>query len=212
MNKARIEALSDGVFAIVMTLLIIELRVPAGHDHHVGAADLWFRLFGLWPLIQSYIISFLVLAMYWTAHHAFFHFYVKEVDRLLSLLNILFLMFVSCIPFSAHLLGEYSTNVTAIFIYGCNVILLGVTLYFMLRLVIREKRLQHEALSKRLIVQGNVRILLPPFFALLAILVAPYYISLSYILFAFPIVFNIVPGTLDSIEKTVSQWLRSLKR
>ena len=212
MNKVRLEALSDGVFSIVMTLLVIELKVPhLEGDSIEDPLMLWQKFYNLWPLIRSYFISFAILAMYWTSHHAFFHYYVKELDRRLSYLNLLFLMFVSLVPFSAHLLGEYPKNTAAIFNYGCNIILIGLSLYAMLRLIIRNKHMRHEDLSNKLIAQGTIRILLPPIFAFIGIFYSYYNISVSYFLFMFPIVFNIIPGTLDVPERFIFKMIKKRK-
>ena len=200
MNKTRIEALSDGVFSIVMTLLIIEVKVPHLQGLTISNEELWHRLSDLWPLLRSYFISFLILGMYWTNHHAFFHMFTKQVNRLLNVVNIFFLMFLCFIPFSAHLMGQYPANEPAILIYGINIILIGMTLFIMLRMVINNPELVHEHVSKRLKTQAAIRLLLPPIFAVMGMLFAHVNFSLSYFLFAFPIIFNIIPGTLDVLE------------
>jgi uncharacterized membrane protein len=204
MNKTRIEALSDGVFAIVMTILIIELKVP-NHDpsHGIQNSELWEKLWALWPLWRSYFISFLILIMYWTAHHAFFHIYLKRATRWIALLNNIFLMFIGCVPFSAHLLGEYPKNELAVFVYGLNVIVIGIVLFVMLKIVDHHPELMHEDLSRRLIVQEKVRILMPPLFAVFAILLSFVTTSGAFFLFTFPIFFNIIPGTLNTLEKII---------
>lgn len=199
MNKNRLEALGDGVFSIVMTLLIIEIKVP----HTEGAVtdqELWLKLGELWPLFRSYIISFFVLGMYWIAHHAFFHLFAKNVNRVIALLNILFLMFIAFIPFSAHLLGQYPRHMPAIIVYGVNIIFSGLILYSMLRVAIHDKEVLHETVSWRLILQATTRILLPPVFAAAGIAVFPFNRNLSFFLFVFPIIFNIIPGTLNILE------------
>ena len=201
MNKARLEALSDGVFSIVMTLLIIDIKVPKLNGDAVTNQELWQRLSDEWPLFRSYFISFIVIGMYWIAHHAFFHFYVRQINRTVTNINILFLMLLTFIPFSAHLLGQYSRNEIAIFLYALNIIGIGLALFAMLRIVIRDKELAHEQISRRLIIQGTIRVLLPPTFAFLAIFVAYFSIPASLFLFAFPVIFNVIPGTLDFFER-----------
>ncbi len=200
MNKIRIEALSDGVFAIVMTILVLELKVPHIRGEETSNQLLWQKLIDLWPVFRSYLISFLIVGMYWLAHSAFFHLFTRQVNRVLANFNTLFLMFVSLIPFSAHLLGEYPRHYPAILIYGLNIIVVGLILFLMLRLAIHDHEVRHEAVSQRLIVQATVRVLLPPGFALLGMLVAGVNISFSFFLFFFPIVFNLIPGSLDFME------------
>ena len=72
MNKARVESLSDCVFSIVMTLLIIDFKVPNISGHAVTNAEMIDKLWALWPILRSYFISFILLGMYWVAHHAYF--------------------------------------------------------------------------------------------------------------------------------------------
>ena len=117
MPSNRLETLADGVFAIVMTILVLDLRVP----EIVGAGGLAGDLAALWPRVATYVISFVVLGIYWFAHHQVFHF-VARVDRTLVWLNILFFMGVTLTPFAASLLGAYPNEVVAIAFYG---ILLG---------------------------------------------------------------------------------------
>ena len=205
MNKTRIEGLSDGVFSIVMTLLILDIKVPQLNGVSVTNQELWQRLADQGPIFRSYFISFVVIGMYWISHHAFFHLYARQVNRVVANINIVFLMFLAFIPFSAHLLGEYHRNEAAIAVYGMNIIGIGLALFSMFRIVIRNKELAHENVSRRLIIQGTIRVLLPPGFALLAIFAAYVNIPFSLFLFAFPVIFNIIPGTLDFLERLVLQ-------
>jgi len=115
----RLEALTDGVFAIVMTLLILELSIPE-IAHPSLQAELPRRLLELWPKLYSYVLSFLVLGILWTLHHRSFH-YIKRSDIALVWLNIVFLMFVALLPFSTSLLGNYVTEQLSIVIYAINI-------------------------------------------------------------------------------------------
>jgi uncharacterized membrane protein len=108
LSKSRIETLTDGIFAVAMTLLVLNISVPqiSSHSADIVGTELLKRLFDLWPKILSYAISFLILAIYWSGHHRQFH-YIKHSDRVLVWINIMFLMFISILPFSTSLLGEY---------------------------------------------------------------------------------------------------------
>lgn len=101
-DTGRIEAFSDGVFAIAITLLIIEIGVP----HVEGEEPLFGALVGLWPSYVGYVISFLQIGVIWANHHNRFRF-VERSDHVLLFLNVLFLMCVAFIPFSTALLAEY---------------------------------------------------------------------------------------------------------
>jgi uncharacterized membrane protein len=104
----RIEAFSDGVFAIAITLLILEIRLPRMQDSG-GRYGLGTALLGLWPSYCAYLFSFLVIGIYWANHHALFHLY-KRTDHIFLLLNVLFLMCISFLPFPTAVLAQYMTD------------------------------------------------------------------------------------------------------
>jgi uncharacterized membrane protein len=116
MGKHRVEALSDGVFAVAMTLLVFGFKLS-----NIPASALRFHLLHLWPQLLAYVLSFIIVGVYWVAHHTQFHF-VMKVDRSLLWLNNFFLMTVAFIPFPASLLGEYPGSQSSIVLYACSLI------------------------------------------------------------------------------------------
>ena len=127
LKPSRIEALSDGVFAIVMTLLVIELAVPIVPELLI-AEELGTTLLGMWPKFLAFGISFLVLGIFWFNHHLFFHF-IKRSDSRFAWLNVLFLTPISLMPFSTALIGEYHIHSkVAVMFYGINGFLCVITL------------------------------------------------------------------------------------
>ena len=103
-ETARVEAFSDGVFAIAITLLIIEVRVPS--DQAVEAAGgLWRALVLLWPSYLAYAISFLVIGIMWINHHNIFNF-IARADHRFMIVNVLFLMCIAALPFPTAVLAE----------------------------------------------------------------------------------------------------------
>ena len=201
MNKARIEALSDGVFAIAMTLLVIEIHVPVVPDGAYSMIGLWNALMHLLPSIASYVVSFTVIAMYWTSHHALFHFFTKTVNRTLLQFNMLYLMLLAFIPFSTALLAAYHSNLLAIWIYGANIIAMGAAQFLLFYYALRSKEVDMHDISSRTITQAKIRVLLTPSFAFLAMVIAIVSEPLAFFCFIFPVVFNLVPGTLDATER-----------
>ena len=126
----RLEALADGVFAIAMTLLVLELAIPVLSEHHTNT-EITRELANLWPKFLSYSLSFLILGVYWIIHHYIFE-NINLYDSTLAWLNILFLMFVSLIPFTTSLMGEYFLERTPTLIYGIQLLimfLLGFSLF-----------------------------------------------------------------------------------
>jgi uncharacterized membrane protein len=113
MNKGRLEAFSDGVFAIVITLLILDVRLPPGV--HVSIAALGQLL----PRIATFVLSFVVVGVYWVAHHNMMHF-IERVDRSLLWLNLLLLLCVVFIPFPASFLGTDLQSPLAVRLYGVS--------------------------------------------------------------------------------------------
>jgi len=101
-EKTRLEAFSDGVFAVAITLLVLDLRVPQG----VGPGGLGHALNNLWPNYASYVVSFFIIGIIWVNHHGMFG-HLRRVDRTLLFLNLLLLLFVVVIPFPTALLAEY---------------------------------------------------------------------------------------------------------
>ncbi len=118
----RIEALTDGVFAIVMTLLVLELRVPEISDALVPA-ELPHRILELWPKFLSYIASFVVLSIMWISHHRTFHF-IKRSDNKLLWINLVFLLFIGLVPFSTSLIGNNPTAQFTFVVYGIHLFLI----------------------------------------------------------------------------------------
>jgi len=110
----RLIFFSDAVFAIVMTLLVLDIRVPDVAAHEVPGAVL-----ELWPKILSYVLSFLVIGLYWIGHHQTFR-YVRSYDRTLLWLNLVFLLSISFIPFPTDLLGEYGELRFAVIFYAAS--------------------------------------------------------------------------------------------
>ena len=113
----RLIFFSDAVFAIVMTLLVLDIRMP-----DVAAREVPGMVVELWPKIFSYVLSFLVIGLYWIGHHQTFR-YVQSYDRTLLWLNLVFLLSISFIPFPTGLLGEYGELRFAVIFYAASLAL-----------------------------------------------------------------------------------------
>jgi uncharacterized membrane protein len=107
-DRDRIVNLSDGVFAIALTLLVLDIRVPNIPEKLV-AAELPAALLSLWPKYLSYFLSFVAIAVFWSMHYSIFR-PIRSYDRVLLYLNFLFLMLVAFLPFPTSLLGEYGDH------------------------------------------------------------------------------------------------------
>ena len=124
----RLAALSDGIFAVAMTLLVLDLKVPVAEAVH-SDHDLWLALTALSPRIVMYMMSFLTLGIFWVGQQTQLN-HLARSDRGLSWIHIVFLFAVSITPFSTTLLAEFTAYRLALVEYWLNILLLGTTLYF----------------------------------------------------------------------------------
>ncbi len=128
-SKARLETLSDGIFAVAMTLLVLDIKVP--HlPSHTTSAQLFAALFELWPKVGAFIISFFFLAKTWDVHRLILH-SLERVDYTFSVANVLLLLFACGLPFSTSLVAEFPHTGIAAGIYLGNMIALPSLNYLM---------------------------------------------------------------------------------
>ena len=141
----RSEALTDGIFAVAMTLLVIELKLPDNGALR-SADELAGALGALIPKAISWALSFFVLALFWIGHHrAFAH--VRSTDGRLVVLNLLQLACVSLMPFSSALSGEYGRALLSQVVFSINMALLGVTALLVLRYIHAHPELGPKPMS-----------------------------------------------------------------
>jgi uncharacterized membrane protein len=192
LHTHRIEALADGVFAIVMTLLILEIEVP-DLPRETGSADLTGALLVLWPKFLSYVISFVTLGVYWVAHHLHFH-TIKRADRVLLWINILFLMAIGLVPFSTALLGEYYRVPAAVAAYGANMMAVGLILHSHWWYATRNRRLVNPDIEERFVRSVSHVILLGPAVYLVAMALGWISTTLALVLYLLVNLIYILPG------------------
>ena len=199
MNKNRAEALSDGVFAIVMTLLIFNIKIPTVAGH-VSNYEVWSMLGTLWPGVTSVAFTFLVVAIFWVNHNFLFHSFMKTFDRKLNLLNMIYLLFLVFVPLSANLVGTYPYNEPASLVYGLNILAVMILSDLMVRYIIKNAHLGFE-LSSRTMKQAKFRTRLSEGSYILGIISSFIFIPASVFFYLFPLIFNFIPGSLDFTEK-----------
>jgi uncharacterized membrane protein len=195
LGRNRIEALTDGVFAVAMTLLVLDTKVPELRQP-TGTADLPLKLLALWPKLLSYSVSFIILGVYWVGHHIQLSF-IRRADRPLLWINILFLLWVALVPFSTALLGEYPKTQLAIGIYGANLIAIGLTLALHWWYATDESRHVDAAIDRDLVRGAMYRTLMAPFVYLIAIAISFFRVEVSLILYALIPILYVLPGRVD---------------
>jgi uncharacterized membrane protein len=128
MATTRLEAFSDGVIAIAITLLVLEIKVP----HVAEGESLWRALGELWPSYAAYVVSFATIGIMWVNHHALFH-RVAIVDRALLYWNLLLLGSIGLLPFTTALLADYvdrgATGRPAAVVYAASYAVAGIGFY-----------------------------------------------------------------------------------
>jgi uncharacterized membrane protein len=146
MTTSRIEAFSDGVFAIAITLLVLEIHVPEDPEEGLGQA-----LLHMWPAYASYVVSFFVIGIIWVNHHAVFD-HLQRADRPVLFLNLLLLMFVALLPWPTNLMATYmreggSDEQVAAVVYSGTMAAMGVAFGALWSYASRNRRLLADSLS-----------------------------------------------------------------
>ncbi|MBS1494238.1 MAG: DUF1211 domain-containing protein [Bacteroidetes bacterium] len=154
----RTEALADGVFAVAMTLLVLDIKVPISDAIH-SEADLLTALGKLLPTMLSYFMSFMTLGIFWMAHSSQYS-YIERTDRHLNWISIFYLMFVSLVPFTTAFINEHDNYRLSIGLYWLNILMLGILIYIHWSYAYRhnfiasefDKEAINKAIKKRILI------------------------------------------------------------
>jgi uncharacterized membrane protein len=139
----RLAALSDGVFAFAMTVLFLDIRVPAMHAV-TSEHDLWMAIVALAPRFVTYLMSFLTLGIFWVGQQTQLD-QLARGDRDFTWIHILFLATIGMVPFSTALLAEFITYRTALLIYWANILALGIEVALSWTYAVRRKLVKDDA-------------------------------------------------------------------
>jgi uncharacterized membrane protein len=153
-RPSRLEAFSDGVFAIAGTLLVLELRVPS------DATDLAGALLRLWPAYAAYLVSFLTIGIIWVNHHTLLE-HCRRVDRRFLYLNLLLLIAVGIVPFPTALVGHYILSAdgatAALVVYGLGGLLIAIAFTGVFLYATHDQRLVgNDAAARRIRQEGRL--------------------------------------------------------
>jgi uncharacterized membrane protein len=181
MGTARLEAFSDGVLAIIITIMVLELKVPLGAD--ISA------LRPLWPVFLSYLLSFVYLGIYWNNHHHLFH-VTKKVSGAVMWANLHLLFWLSLVPFVTGWMGEnhFAAGPTAL--YG-TVLLMAAMSYWILQRTILAKHGHESLLSKA--IGSDLKGKISPLLYLIAIPLAYVHQGISGALYVLVALLWIIP-------------------
>jgi uncharacterized membrane protein len=195
-NKQRLEAFSDGVFAIVITLLILDIKIPEVQPTALGAG-----LVNILPQILTYILSFFIVGLYWHLHHQVAA-QIKLIDEVFIWLNLVWLLFVSVLPFPTALLGRYPLQPIPLTIYGINLILVNVTGFVILVYFQRRPELRFKPMSS-----AELRAIAPIYVAVNGLYVAAigaawFFPWLSYGIYFFVLIW-VIARTLRRVSPVI---------
>lgn len=190
-STARIEAFSDAVMAIIVTLLVLELKVPELAETF-SSAEALTSLGHLMPKFLSFAMSFLVVAIFWVNHHHFFH-RLKHSDRTMLWTNNLLLFWLCFIPFPTAFLGEHPFEMIPIMLYGLVLLLAALSFVVMHHHAYRHN-LFHDNISKKFLHRENVRSLFAPILYLTAIISAWFSITIALIIFVIVPILYFMPA------------------
>lgn len=198
LSKSRLEALTDGIFATVMTVLVLSLTVPvitgplskSQLDSQVIAA-----VEALAPNALSYVLSFLLLVVLWTSHHNIFH-HITRVDRSVLWLNALFLLTIGFIPFSTALIGRYPLVQVTVIIYGANIVGMSFAMLAIMSYASREKILVAVGEDAKIIKRIMTLWRTGPVIYLAAILISFLSVEASFTIYVVALAFYVLSSSL----------------
>jgi uncharacterized membrane protein len=194
-SPARLEQLSDGVFSIIITLLVLDLRVPVPETLH--GQSLRAALAHQWPVYVAYVLSFLQVSVVWFNHHTMFH-YIRRSDHLLKVLNLLFLLCVAVVPYTTALMSEYARareedrRITSQ-LYSGTLAINGLFFNAMWRHALRARLVDPRADPHRLHALTRHWLLIPVFYGL-AFLLASFDARASLIIYVLLLLYYSLPG------------------
>lgn len=203
MKPERLAGLADGIFAIVLTLLVLELKVPHLADPVTDRA-IWDELLVQAPTWLGFILSFSFLYQIWRTHHFFMSVLAKNLDTVLLNWNGWHLLFVTLVPFSAHMLGAYPHSPLAISLYAANVFCISITIHGMRRYILTADKIENILWTRREEWSANIRVANPFISSVLAIAFAWSHPNISLALFAFGIFFNMSSFSVRTIYRVLT--------
>jgi uncharacterized membrane protein len=192
MEKSRITALVDGIFAVAMTLLVLDLKFPEGLKLN-SDSEVWRQILGLTGHFSAFALSFIVLGAFWIAHHSLFHF-VRKVNRALLWLNLLFLLFVTLLPFSTNLISDHGNLQIPVVVYGINLFLTSLMSFLQLSYLVHHPELAHNQLTALWIANLRQRTVIPALVVGASIAISFYKPHLAINAYWLVLVFHFLPG------------------
>ena len=198
-TTGRIEAFSDGVFAIVATLLVLELHIPELGPNFTDAES-FNALYKIAPAFVSFIFTFLVLAIYWVNHHQLFH-SIDLADGKTLWYNNSLLFWLCFIPFPTAFIGEYPMRVVPIMLYGTVMTLSGISFNLLLRHAVNAGLFRKD-ISKTTLAKSVKKAMFGPVIYFISVIAAPVSVYISLSIFILVPILYFIPQKIEVEKKT----------
>lgn len=196
-STTRIEAFSDGILAIVITLMVLEIKLPQLSEH-ITNEEAVQALLPLIPKLSAYALSFLMLAIFWVNHHQLFT-TIRTSTRSLLWLNNLWLFWICLLPFPTAFLGEHPSLTIASIFFGSELFLCALS-FFLIRYYCYRQNLFHAHLAATQVKQQVKKSFIAPVFYLTSVLLSVFSVYLAYTIFIMvPIIF--IVSSIKSVRK-----------
>jgi uncharacterized membrane protein len=200
-DTSRLETFADGVMAIAITLLILEIKVP----HVDGENSLASALLEQWPSYAAYFVSFITIGIMWINHHHMFKL-IRRADHIFLVLNVVFLLTIAFLPWPTALLAEYARDpegrTAAAMVYGATMFLIAVMFNLVWRYAGGRHRLLFPGVSEKMVRRTNNSYLLGPTIYGSATLIALLNPLISLAIYAALAIYWLLPGTGPRPEKS----------
>jgi len=194
-EKNRLEALIDGIFAVALTLLVLDIKLPESTTYSSND-ELWQRLVMLERHFAIYVISFIVIGMYWISHHIHFHF-IRYTDRRLIWINMVYLLLISFVPFTTDLVGDHEDLILPCEIYGLTLLALSGLSFLHLDYLSRHSYLTTSEMTPEVVRLIKRRILLFTIIPIVSMIIAFYSTLLSLYTYLLLLLAHFFTGPVD---------------
>jgi uncharacterized membrane protein len=200
-SSSRLDSLADGIFAIAMTILVFDIKLPeVSFETNYFAFQAFVSTL---PLFLSYLLSFATLFTYWRGYHSTVSDFAQTTDMKFQNFAAAFLFFVALVPFSSRFLSAYSQLSFAVGIFSLNVIAIGLILLVMRVYAWKSGNIENRRITKKENNHSFVRILVPVIFAMIAIFVAPHSTVWALSILTLAILFNLMRRSSRIVSRVI---------
>ena len=194
-STTRLENFSDGVFAIVLTLLAFQFKVPK-FSNDVDLMQNFYELVRIAPYLLGFIFSFFFIAVFWVNHHHLYH-VIKETNGILLWYNIYFLFWITMLPFAIAMVGDHPLVPLAAVSLGFVLFMASVAAYLLFRYSYVKSKLVDETLSNDSIKSGLSKNMLAIIITLIGILIAFKWVYISYCIYFAVLIIYVNPLKME---------------